>query len=131
MDEVNKYLEKGVVPNNNTQIFKEVDYCFKKYNLKPSIYISYERYSYCGKDNKDFRITFDTNILSREYDLTLDKGDYGTSLLDENMYIMEVKCIGGMPIWFSNILAEMKIYPISFSKYGKIYQKNLKEEKIS
>jgi len=47
------------------------------------------------------------------------------------MYIMEIKCLGGMPIWLSHILAEMKIYPISFSKYGKIYQKNLKEEKIS
>jgi len=119
------------MPKSNIQIFKEIDYCFEKYHLKPSIYISYERYSYSGKDDKDFRITFDTNILSRDYDLNLEKGDYGTNLIDNNSFLMEIKCIGSMPIWLSHILAEMKIYPISFSKYGKIYQKNLKEEKIS
>jgi len=131
LNEFYNYLEKGIMPNSNIQIFKEIDYCFKKYNLKPCIYLSYERYSYIGKEDDNLRITFDTNILSRDYDLKLEKGDYGVNLLDKDMYIMEIKCLGGMPIWLSHILAEMKIYPISFSKYGKIYQKNLKEEKIS
>jgi len=128
---VNKYFDKGVEPNTNIQIFKEIDYCFKKYNLKPSIYLSYERYSYVGKEDNNLRITFDTNILSRTCDLKLEKGDYGVNLLDKEMYIMEIKSMGSMPIWLTHILAEMKIYPTSFSKYGKIYQKNLEEEKIS
>lgn len=119
-------MEKGIAPNNK-QIFKELDYCFKKYNLNPKLYLSYERYSYEGIEDKNFRITFDTNIISRDYDLNLEKGDYGTKLIDENAFIMEVKNIGSMPLWLTHILAEMKIYPISFSKYGKIYQKGLKK----
>lgn len=130
LNEAYQYLQNGISPNSDKQIFKELDYCFKRYNLKPSMYISYERYSYSGKEDDNFRITFDTNILSRDYDLNLDKGDYGTSLIDNQTYLMEVKCTGGMPIWFTNVLTEMKIYPISFSKYGEIYQKNLKKQKL-
>lgn len=107
-----------------------MDYCFKRYNLSPNIYISYERYSYSGKEDEDFRITFDTNIISRNYDLNLDKGDYGTNLIDNKTFLMEVKCIGSMPLWLSHALSELKIYPVSFSKYGKVYQKGLIEERV-
>lgn len=132
LNQAYNYLEKGTIPksNKNKQIFKEIDYCFKKYNLIPSMYISYERYSYCGRENKDFRITFDTNIISRDYDLKLEQGDYGEKLIRNNTYLMEVKCTGSMPVWFAQILSELEIYPISFSKYGKIYQKSLKEERL-
>ena len=130
LKETYEYLENGTIPNTNKQIFSELDYCFKKYNLKPNMYISYERYSYVSKEDKNLRITFDTNILSRDYDLNLDKGDYGDKLLNENMYIMEVKTLGSMPIWFTNALAELKIYPTSFSKYGKIYQKKVLENSL-
>lgn len=67
------YLEKGIIPKANKQIFEEIDYCFKKYNLIPQMYISYERYSYCSKEDENFRITLDTNIISRDYDLRLEK----------------------------------------------------------
>ena len=86
------------------------------------MYISYERYSYVAKNDKNLRITFDTNIIYRDNDLCLDKGDYGDQLINENVYILEVKTLGSMPIWFTNALTELKIYPTSFSKYGKIYQ---------
>ena len=110
----------------NKQIMKEIDYCFKKYNLKPSLYLAYDRYSYAGVDNH-FRLTFDYNIRSRTTDLRLDSGDYGEYLLDKDEYIMEVKCINAMPLWFCDILSKLKIYPISFSKYGKIYEKQVLE----
>ena len=93
LNEVYEYLENGVIPNENNQIFKELDFCFKKYNLEPSMYISYERYSYQGKEDENFRLTFDTNILSRDYDLYLDKGDYGLKLIGDNTYLMEVKAL--------------------------------------
>ena len=93
LNEVYKYLENGIIPNANEQIFKELDYCFKKYNLEPSMYISYERYSYQGLEDENFRITFDTNIISRDYDLNLDKGDYGLKLIGDNTYLMEVKAL--------------------------------------
>ena len=93
LDDVYKYLENGIIPKANEQIFKELDYCFKKYNLEPSMYISYERYSYAGKEDENFRITFDTNIISRDYDLNLDKGEYGLKLIGDNTYLMEVKAL--------------------------------------
>ena len=89
------------------------------------MYISYERYSYEGKENENFRVTFDTNITSRDYDLKLDKGDYGLRLFGNETYLMEVKALGSMPLWFTRVLSELKIYPISFSKYGKIYENKL------
>ena len=44
------------------------------------------------------------------------------------MYIMEAKALDAYPIWFIKALSELKIYSASFSKYGSIYSKNLKEE---
>ena len=125
LEDVYNFLESGKRPINNNQIFNELEYCFKKYNLKPNMYISYERYSYTSKEDENFRITFDTNIKSRDYDLKLDKGDYGLDVLGENVYLMEIKALGSMPVWFTNALSELKIYPMSFSKYGKVYQNKL------
>jgi len=125
LQEIYKYLENRKKPDINNQIFNELDYCFKKYNLEPCMYISYERYSYAGKEDENFRITFDTNIISRDYDLKLDKGDYGLKLFGENTYFLEVKALNSMPLWFTRALSELKIYPISFSKYGKIYERSI------
>ncbi len=130
LKEANEYLENHIIPNTNKQIFNELDYCFKRYDLYPSIYVSSERCSYCSKEDKSFRITFDSNIKWRNYDLRLDKGDYGANLINNETYLMEVKTSHSMPLWFVRALSQLQIYPISFSKYGKIYQisleKNLK-----
>ena len=34
---------------------------------------------------------------------------------------MEVKILGSIPLWFTRILSELKIYPTHFSKYGNEY----------
>ena len=31
---------------------------------------------------------------------------------------MEIKAAGAMPLWLVNILSDLEIYPVSFSKYG-------------
>ena len=54
-----------------------------------------------------------------ELDLTL--GDYGRILLPPEFTLMEIKTDGAMPLWLSHALDELKIYPASFSKYGKAY----------
>ena len=123
------YFESGNLGNNN-QISKEIDYCFKYYNLKPKMFIAYDRLSYYDKDNVNFRITFDKNIRSREDNLRLEFGDTGKLYFKENMYMMETKVLNSYPVWFSNILSKLKIYPISFSKYGSIFQNKLKESDI-
>lgn len=111
--------------NNNleeSQIKKELDYYFNYYNLKETMFLSYERTAYYDRENRDFRITFDNNILARNYDLQIEKGNYGVSILDKDKYIMEVKTLGAMPMWFVKILDEEEIYPSGFSKYGEAYK---------
>lgn len=120
------YLDNNILPNN--QIAKEIDYLVKYYNLKPKLFLAYDRLSYYDKDNKEFRITFDENIRSRDNDLHLEYGDAGKLYFKDKMHIMEIKTLGALPMWFIKVLSEMNIYPASFSKYGSIYEKNMKEE---
>ena len=108
--------------NIDNQIFKEMDYYFKYYNLKSVIYIAYDRESYKGK-NSDLRITFDSNLRSRRNDLVFKKSTKMDHYFDEDYYIMEIKSMLSMPMWLVRILSELNNKPVSFSKYGKIYEK--------
>ena len=73
-------------------------------------------------------VTFDRNIRSREYDLSLSAGDYGECLLEKGQCLMEIKGGGGMPVGLARILSDMQIYPVSFSKYGNVYKNMLRSE---
>lgn len=76
----------------NSQIGREIDYfCSYYQNLFPSVFLSYEREAYYALDGSDFRITFDENILSRNTELSFDRGIYGTPLLENKMTLMEVR----------------------------------------
>ena len=122
--EFKEYMEnKDSLKSNNKQIKTELDYYFKFYNLKPAMYISYEREAYYQKDNSDFRLTFDSKILARNTEMSLEKGSYGKDILGDGKYIMEVKTLGAIPMWFVEILDECKVVPGSFSKYGEAYAK--------
>ncbi len=120
------YLETNNYDKDN-QIMNEINYYFKYYDLKPAIYIAYDRLSYCGVDDNSLRITIDSNLRSRNSDLNLELGDAGKCYFKDKNYIMEIKTLGSMPLWLVRILSELKIYQTSFSKYGSIYQKELKE----
>ncbi len=119
------YLETGKYPDCNKQIMDEIDYCFKLYHLKPKVFLAYDRHSYKGLENQNFRLTFDQNIRSRTDNLYIENGDDGKLLLENGEYIMEVKTLDSYPLWFVNILSSLKIYPITFSKYGKVYQRQI------
>jgi hypothetical protein len=71
-----------------------------------------------GLNNRNLRITFDTNIRTRRYDLKLESGDYGEDLLGHGQWLMEVKAEKTIPIWLSNLLSEHRMFRTSFSKYG-------------
>ena len=120
------YLETNNYDKDN-QIMNEINYYFKYYDLKPAIYIAYDRLSYCCVDVNSLRITIDSNLRSRNSDLNLELGDAGKCYFKDKNYIMEIKTLGSMPLWLVRSLSELKIYPTSFSKYGSIYQKELKE----
>lgn len=123
--EMMQYINKGILPNSYLQITKEIDYYFKHYQLKPKIKILYDRLAYYLTEDKEFRITFDRNIRYSINNLNLQDEKTDRILLKKGC-IMEVKTLTGLPLWLNKELLELKIYPISYSKVGKIYEQ-LKE----
>lgn len=122
LNEMEKYLIEQTV-NPDTQITHEIDYCMKQYkNLAPAIFLSYDRQAFYGKDDHEFRMTFDENIRWRDYDLALDKGFYGESILNEDQIMLEIKVANAMPMWLVRFLNDNHIYRTSFSKYAKAYE---------
>ena len=106
------------------QIVREIDYfkCFYT-PLEPKVFLSYEREAYYALDGSDFRVTFDESILSRQRNLSLCDGIWGTPLLSAGQTLMEIKCAGGIPLWMTAVLSEEGIFKASYSKYGTAYQK--------
>ncbi len=127
MEEAEKYLISGALPTNQSQIFKEIDYFFSRYTLEPKRYIAYDRLAMFGKEDNEFRVTFDINIRSRDTNLTLYEDSDNDYLLAPGQRLMEVKISEAMPLWFARLLSKYQIYPTSFSKYGNFYKKQLKE----
>ena len=122
LGDLENYITNGLSLNiDNTQIKRELDYYFQRYELKPAMYLSYSREAYYQKDDRDMRITFDNNIIARPYDIRLDSENYGTNILSPNLYVMEIKTLGAMPLWLVKILNEVQIKPCGFSKYGEAY----------
>ena len=112
---------EGNIPSS--QIKREMDYMFSFYNeLKSRVFISYEREAFYAKDDYDFRVTFDRNILWRQTDLSLKAGAYGSPILKDVYVLMEVKTALSIPKWMRDFLDENKIYKTSFSKYGSAYE---------
>ncbi|MBR3844670.1 MAG: polyphosphate polymerase domain-containing protein [Clostridia bacterium] len=131
------WLIQGIPPKEQSQIFREIDYALSLYKtLKPAVFLSYEREAFFGKENPDFRVTFDQDILCRETDLSLASPAGGQRVLSEDRIIMEIKCAGGIPLWMVEILSKEKLYKTSFSKYGTAYRNlivpsSLKKETVT
>lgn len=109
--------------DENSQILKEIVYHLNYYDLKPKIFIAYDRICYRSIGDNNLRITFDCNLRSRNDNLRLELGSQGKEYFDEKSYIMEVKTLNSLPMWLVKVFSELKIYPKSFSKYGNIYKK--------
>lgn len=115
------YMNGGLAPSSG-QIISEIDY-FKSFytGLRPAMYISYDRTAFFAKNGSDLRITFDRNITYRNWDLSLEKGSYGDSLLGSDQVLMEIKASEALPLWLVSILSANQIFKTSFSKYGNAY----------
>ncbi len=124
--EADEYLKTRKKPETSKyitqQVFTELDVFLNNYYVKPKQYISYQRRAFFGKDNKDFRLTFDRLITERRDNLTLSEPSYGSQIISADQRLMEVKISDSVPEWLINKLSELQIYKTSFSKYGKAYQ---------
>lgn len=126
--EMMQYINHQIPPKED-QISREIDYAMHFYHgIVPKVLLSYRRQAYYANNNHDFRITFDQDILWRDYDLNLHAGIYGEPVLSKDNVLMEVKTADTFPLWLVNWLSRNKIYKTSFSKYGEVYQTILKNK---
>lgn len=123
MEEARAYLFEGKKPQKQDQIFREIDYFLSRYQVSPKRYIAYDRLAMYGREDKEFRVTFDENIRSRTHHLTLCSDEETENLLQPGYKLMEVKVSSAIPLWFAELLSKYKIYSTSFSKYGKFYMR--------
>ena len=107
----------------DNMVLDEIAEFLKRYPAKPKVFLSYERIAFHGKDDHEFRVTFDKNILTRRENPSFYSGDYGSELLSDGSYLMEVKINGAFPLWFAEMLSELEVYTSGFSKYGEEYKK--------
>lgn len=127
--ELYDYAESGKVPDipeKQRQVFGEIEYFIKRLGLKPKIVICYDRQAYFGKEDKEFRMTFDSNVRSRRNEVDLRKGDYGEVLKDQPYKVLEIKVSDAVPLWLVKFLSENGIFTGSFSKYGNIFINEVK-----
>ncbi len=117
------YLAGKGEPEERNQIVNEIDYFLDFYgDLHPAMMISCDREAHFCKAGTDLRMTFDRNILARDYDLDISKGGYGKELLNSDVVLLEIKTSIGLPQWLLEFFSENKIYKTSFSKYGTAYK---------
>lgn len=121
-----KYQENK--PLLDLQVLKEFEYYLSIYKIQPTVFISYKRSAYFGKENKNFRITFDFDIQYNREKLDFSYHNDNVNLLEKDLCIMEIKIENSMPLWLAHALTKLKIYPNSFSKYGQEYKSLIKEE---
>lgn len=120
-----RYLDTGIAPQGAGQILHEIDWFVKRYRPQPKVVIACERLAMTAPEDPGLRITFDTGIRYRETLLDLSKGHWGQPLLASGEVLMELKVEGAMPLWLSQTLSDLEIYPTSYSKYGQCYKDHL------
>ena len=129
LKEVYAFLQDRTYPEDtkfiNTQVLREIDYYLSHTPVQPVAYVSYQRYAYFGKEDPDFRVTFDFDIITRRYDLYLESGRYGDPLLPPNLALLEVKFAGAVPYWFVQIMNEFGLTFHTFSKIGTDLKKTV------
>lgn len=131
LEEADAYLEYGELPCHDQQMMREIDYFIKFYEPVPKVYLAYDREAFFGKEDGVLRLTIDRRIRTRTQDLQLDLGDYGETLMEEGEYLMEIKVPSAYPVWLAHLLADLEIYPTSFSKYGQYYVNSFSRQAVS
>lgn len=121
-DAMSAFAEGRALPVRS-QIGDEIEYLREYYGeLKPQVFISYEREAYHSLDGSDLRVTFDDNIIYRTTDLSLCSPPSGNRILAPDTVLMELKTAGALPLWLTRVLTKNKIFKTSYSKYGTAYE---------
>lgn len=123
LHEAYEYLFDESPFQDETQITREIDYFVQHYEgLSPKVLLSYDREAFAGKEDSDFRVTFDQNIAIQDHHVCFLNEGEGTLILPEDTIVLEVKTAMGIPKWLLDFFAANDIYKTSFSKYGTAYK---------
>ena len=123
------YLE-GQQEAGHGQIAQEIEWFRAFYHdLRPAMFIYYDRFAIADREQPDLRITFDSGICWRADHLDLVSGTEGRPLLEAGTCLMEIKIPQAAPFWLSRALSEAGVFPTHFSKYGAAYQAMLRESR--
>lgn len=132
LKDIENFLETrqrpAILSPHQKQVFNEIEYTLDSEKSEPAVYLTYKRIALFDRTDPSIRVTIDEDILARSENPTLRSTRYGTSLLPENHYLMEIKISGAFPLWLAHILTELNIHPTSFSKYGVFYMNKVKEK---
>lgn len=119
--EAERLLNHHIPLPDQQQIVNEINYFLSFYQPAPKLFLSYHRRAFHGKKEKELRITLDSNIRYRTQNLSLKSQKEDQCYFNNHEILMEIKTSSAFPLWMTHILSELALYPVSFSKYGKIY----------
>jgi len=114
--EAKVFYGKASAQDKNT--LKEIWFLYKKYNLKPVCVVSYKRQPFLSKVEKSFRLTFDTNVMVRNYNFDLHFGGGSKLIVPRSICIMEVKFNNFIPNWAIKIIHKNDCVQYKISKYA-------------
>lgn len=130
LNEAYDFLAKGKPPETddylNRQVLGEIAWFLHTHDVYPALFLCYSRIAFCGMEENDLRVTVDSDLLARRYDLQLEKGCYGRPFLEPGKRIVEIKVARSVPLWLADALSELGLYKTSFSKYGTEYTESIR-----
>ncbi len=133
--EIDPFVNEGILPETkdylSSQVAKELAYYFKRNKVHPALYVQYDRLALFGKEDKNFRMTFDRNVRVRRHNFVFGESEDDELLLPNGEYIMEIKILGAMPLWLTHLLSENELYSHGFSKYGNKYKQDLAAHRLN
>ena len=109
------YKELSPQDQNTLQ---EIWYLVRLHKLKPAIVVSYNRQALHGKNEKRFRLTFDSDIRVRKSNFDLRYGHGSKLILPRETVVMEVKFNDQIPNWAVRILQQNNCWQEKISKFA-------------
>lgn len=99
------------------RVLEEIWYTVEVLPMRPLVVVSYSRQPFRATDESGLRITFDTELRARDYDLDLARGWYGAFVLPPEICIMELKAERFLPSWAADLLQAHNCRRRTLSKY--------------
>lgn len=119
-------LERGEMPEETGQVGREVMWMTRRYSLRPAAVISYDRDAWFHPEMPGIRVTFDRNLMFRDWETDLNSGETGNLLLPAGERLMEIKTNGVYPLWLTGLMRETGARRTHFSKYGLAYRRYIR-----